>query len=104
MNRGVKVLQTRSAAECLNKYMQFINSLLFTRIVLQQANITGGKGEGFLSNIPLIAPTQEVEAKIEELYYARDKATDPEAIDAEVEAVFCSLYGLTQTEIDYIYQ
>lgn len=91
------------AGDHLVYILSFINSQLFTRIVLQQANVTGGKGEGFLSAIPLIEPPETIEHRIEELYKMRSDGQPQDSIDAEVESIFCDLYGLTAEEHQFIY-
>jgi len=91
------------AGDHLIYILSFINSQLFTKIVLQQANVTGGKGEGFLSAISLIEPSEAIERRIEELYHMRSEGQPQDSIDAEVEGIFCDLYGLTAEERQYIY-
>ena len=91
------------AGDHLIYILSFINSQLFTKIVLQQANVTGGKGEGFLSAISLIEPPEAIERRIEELYHRRSEGQPQNSIDAEVESIFCDLYGLTAEERQYIY-
>ncbi len=79
--------------------LSFLNSKLFTKIVLPQANITGGKGEGFLNEISLIEPSYELEAKFEYLYEQRQQGYD---VDKEIDQAFCTLYDLTNEETRYI--
>lgn len=79
--------------------LSYLNSKLFTKIVLPQVNITGGKGEGFLNEIPLIIPPLEIEEQFELLYKQRMSGAD---VDTAVERIFCSLYGLTDEEGRYI--
>ncbi len=79
--------------------LSYLNSKLFTKIVLPQANITGGKGEGFLSAISLILPSSEIEASCMAFYNMRQQGID---VDRDVDELFCSLYGLTDKETQYI--
>ena len=79
--------------------LSFLNSKLFTKIILSQANTTGGKGEDFLSKISLIEPTPELETKFESLYKQRQEGCN---VDDEIEQTFCALYGLTDEETRYI--
>ena len=79
--------------------LSYLNSKLFTKIVLPQANITGGKGEGFLSAISLILPSPEVEASCTAFYNMRQQGID---VDRDIDKLFCSLYGLTDKETQYI--
>ena len=79
--------------------LSYLNSNLFTKIVLPQANITGGKGEGFLSAIPLIQPSPDVEEACMRYYEQRQQGID---IDQDIDKLFCSLYGLNEQETQYI--
>ncbi len=79
--------------------LSFLNSKLFTKIVLPQANITGGKGEGFLSEIKLLPPTDEVENELFRLYTQRES---DRTVDDIIERIFCSMYGLTNEETRFI--
>jgi adenine-specific DNA-methyltransferase len=79
--------------------LSYLNSKLFTKIVLPQANITGGKGEGFLSEISLIPPSPEVEKEFARLYDLRQHGS---SVDDRIDSLFCSLYGLAEDETRYI--
>ena len=79
--------------------ISYLNSKLFTKIVLPKANVTGGKGEGFLNEIKLIEPSSETESMFINLYKQRENGAD---VDIKVDNLFCSLYGLTSDEIRYI--
>ena len=85
--------------------LSFLNSTLFKKIILPEVNTVGGKGEAFLSRISLVRPSKEVEEKIHELYHKRIETTstiDVEKIDRCVDETFCSLYGLSEEERQYI--
>ena len=79
--------------------ISYLNSKLFTKIVLPKANVTGGKGEGFLNEIKLIEPSPETESMFINLYKRRENGAD---VDIKVDNLFCSLYGLTSDEIRYV--
>ena len=79
--------------------LSYLNSKLFAKIVLPQANVTGGKGEGFLSAISLIQPLDDVEEACAHCYKLRQLGSD---VDQEVDKLFCSLYGLSDEETQYI--
>ena len=79
--------------------ISYLNSKLFTKIVLPKANVTGGKGEGFLNEIKLIEPSPETESMFINLYKQRENGAD---VDIKVDNLFCSLYGLTSDEIRYV--
>jgi len=80
--------------------LSYLNSKLFTKIMLQQANVTGGKGEGFLSAISLIPPTDEIESKITKAY--NNLYNDPVSSSMALDEIFCDLYGLTLEEKSFI--
>ena len=80
--------------------LSFLNSRIFEKIVLPQVNITGGKGETFLSSISLITPPNQIEAKVEQLYNQRKAGSKD--IDRAVDLIFCELYSLSDEEIKYI--
>lgn len=84
--------------------LSIFNSRLFTKILFQQANITGGKGEEFLSTISIPIPDLDIEHQLEELYNMRSGIV-PEAqyqIDGKVDLLICSLFNLNDEETDYI--
>ncbi|MCR5610623.1 MAG: Eco57I restriction-modification methylase domain-containing protein [Clostridiales bacterium] len=80
--------------------LSYLNSKLFEKIVLPRANVTGGKGEGFLREITLIPPTPEIEQEIIHLYDQRMNGSL--CSDADVDRVFCKLYELSSEETSYI--
>ena len=80
--------------------LTYLNSKLFTKIMLQQANITGGKGEGFLNAISLIQPTSDIEDKIIDVY--NQLSVNFDLASSIIDSIFCDLYGLTQEEKTYI--
>ena len=79
--------------------LSYLNSKLFTKIVLSQANVTGGKGEGFLNAISLIQPSADVEEACINYYNQRQHGIN---VDKDVDTLFCTLYGLTEKETQYI--
>ena len=85
--------------EHLTYILSYLNSKLFTKIVLPQANITGGKGEGFLSTVSLIKPSPDVEEACSYYYNQRQIGNN---VDRDVDKLFCSLYGLNDRETQYI--
>ena len=90
--------------EHLEYLLAFFNSKVFTKIILPQANITGGKGEGFLSSISSQYPTGDIEAKIHNLLQERSSCSSEEAIlvDKKIDEIFFSLYGLNESEISFL--
>ena len=89
--------------EHLEYILSFLNSKLFTKIVLSQANVTGGKGEGFLSAISLIPPTDDIEKIIHDLFIRKEEGLPQSDFDKAVENIFCDLYGLNEEERHFIY-
>lgn len=90
--------------EHLEYLLAFFNSKVFTKIILPQANITGGKGESFLSAISSLYPTEETEAKIHHLLQERSTCSAEEAVhvDKEIDELFFSLYGLNANEVSFL--
>ena len=90
--------------EHLEFLLAFFNSMLFTKIILPQANVTGGKGEGFLSAINSIIPTEEMEHTIHSLLSARSNSNSElhTKIDEEIDKFFFNLYGLSSEEIAFL--
>ncbi len=80
--------------------LTYLNSKLFTKILLQQANITGGKGVSFLNTISLIYPTFETETRIIKVY--NNISRTPNSTSDELDSIFCDLYGLTPEEKKFI--
>ncbi len=77
----------------------YLNSKLFNKIILQQANVTGGKGEGFLNPVSLVYPIEDIEQQIEDLY--AQLKTNPLA-DSKIDELFCEIYDLTDDETNFI--
>ena len=90
----------------LEYLLVFFNSSLFTKIILPQVNITGGKGEGFLSTVYAKVPSLDEECYIKTLLKQRSSADNAEAlkdIDAKIDAIIMDIYGLTETEKTYLF-
>ena len=94
-------LITGSSLEFL---LAFFNSLLFTKIVLPQTNVTGGKGEGFLSTVFSIVPTSDVEMIVHNLLKERASSCGEKTvqIDNQIDNLFYRLYELSPAEIEYL--
>ena len=80
----------------------FFNSRLFNKIILPQANTTGGKGEKFIQSIYSPIPNNEIELKLNKLLNLRQNNSNTEKIDTEIELIICSLLNLTSEELSYI--
>ena len=73
----------------------FFNSKLFNKIILQSANLTGGKGVDFMNKIRCIVPSQkQVEQSIAIL---KRNATDSEKDD-----FINSIYNLSDEQIKFL--
>ena len=94
-------LITGSSLEFL---LAFFNSLLFTKIVLPQTNVTGGKGEGFLNTVFSIVPTSDVEMIVHNLLKERASSCGEKTvqIDNQIDNLFYRLYELSPAEIEYL--
>jgi adenine-specific DNA-methyltransferase len=84
--------------------LSFFNSKLFHKIIFQQTNLTGGKGEAFVSSIRVPIPSNETERLLVNLYYSRNGASENELrkIEYKVDCIICNLYGLSDEETAYI--
>lgn len=78
--------------------LSIMNSTLFNKVILQNANTTGGKGFGFLEKVCIPYPLENVETQIIELYNSRTPSNS-NIIDDKVDSIVYSLYGLTESEI-----
>ena len=75
----------------------FLNSSIFNRIILQQANITGGKGEDFLANIKLIRPNVKIYKEIYKAILYKSQNWEK-----TIDKCFYELYSLSDSEIEFI--
>jgi hypothetical protein len=84
--------------------LSFFNSKMFHKIIFQRTNITGGKGEAFISSIRVPIPSKETEEELENLYYSRNSANESELrkIEHNVDSIICNLYELSDEEAAYI--
>ncbi len=83
--------------------LAFFNSTLFTKIILPQANTTGGKGEKFLHSIKAIPPVDDDEKIIVSEYerFNENKISLKEFSDF-ADDYFYRLYELSPSEIKYL--
>ncbi|MDD6408120.1 MAG: Eco57I restriction-modification methylase domain-containing protein, partial [Lactobacillus equicursoris] len=86
--------------EHLKYILSYLNSSIFTKIILPQANATGGKGADFLGTIPLIPPSYEIEQQVLQIY--KKRSVDPNQADKDIDHLFCNLYRLTPEECQFI--
>ncbi|MCD7847744.1 MAG: hypothetical protein LUG49_06935 [Oscillospiraceae bacterium] len=79
--------------------LAFFNSSIFTKMILPQANLTGGKGDDFLKKIKAIYPDKQDEEMVlneyEDLVQAK---TTVDEFDKTINAFFYDLYKLTEDE------
>ena len=82
------------------------NSLLFTKIILSNANLTGGKGCGFLGNVRIPIPDKETEARFEELYalLMEAKENEKQGVESLIDEAVFDLYNISEDEIKAICQ
>ena len=85
---------------CKNKnilyyLLAFLNSNIFNRIILQSANITGGKGADFLGNVPLIIPNKITIDKINAIQRTKGSTSRIK----EYNRLFNSLYGIEENDV-----
>ena len=88
--------------ESLKYLVCYLNSKLFNKIVLKNANLTGGKGVDFMNTIKI--PKQVDIDKFNKLFdnlFDDAGAIIPE-IDAKIDSLIYELYDLTMEEISYL--
>ena len=82
------------------------NSSLFNKIILKDANITGGKGSAFLEKIKVPVPSKETEEEFlrlyEELQRCITRNIDISEIDQRINNLVYGLYGLSDEEIRFL--
>ena len=85
--------------EALKYLICFLNSKLFNKIVIQGANVTGGKGHDFLEKIRL--PKIGSPNVFDELYDSIVQKSTKE-IDHLIDLEIYKIFGLSESEIDYL--
>ena len=79
--------------------LSIFNSVLFNKIFLSSANITGGKGVDFLQKVKIPFPTNNIEQQFQMLYAVRTSHPEKSTmIDNQVDDLVCSIYQLTESE------
>ena len=86
--------------EHLEYLLCIFNSKLFNKMILSNANLTGGKGCGFLGNVKIPYPNSEVSKRLKTLYYQMQEASDEdkELFEDEIENCVFDLYNITTEE------
>jgi hypothetical protein len=79
------------------------NSKLFNKIILQNVNITGGKGAGFLNpiNVPFPSNAGEIMGLVSKRINEKSE-NEIEKLDNEIDVLICKMYGLNDEEIKYL--
>ena len=87
--------------EYLEYLLCIFNSKLFNKIILNEANLTGGKGAGFLNDVKLPKPTEKQNSLFKNLYHKIVEAGSNEIsdIEEEIDYEIYSIYGLSNEEI-----
>ena len=83
----------------------FLNSKLFNRIILQSANITGGKGHEFLSKIKIPKLESDKLVIFEKLIVEICDTSDPiriQNLDHQINKFVYQIYDFTSREVDFI--
>ena len=81
--------------EKLDFLLLFFNSSLFNKIILQSANITGGKGIDFMAKVKCIVPDEIQQKRASELI-------SPSFDDKTKDDFINHLYNLSPEEIAFI--
>ena len=79
--------------------LSIFNSLLFTKMIMRAANLTGGKGVDFLSKIKIPSPQPDIEQRFIKLYQQRMSG---ENVDALVDQLVFSIFQISKEESSYI--
>ena len=75
--------------------LSVFNSVLFTKVIMKEANITGGKGVEFLSKIKIPRPSSNIEKQFSVLYLKRQAGED---VDALVDDLVYHIFNITDLE------
>ena len=75
--------------------LSVFNSILFTKVIMKEANITGGKGVEFLSKIKIPRPSSDIEKQFSVLYMKRQAGED---VDALVDDLVYHIFNITDLE------
>lgn len=84
----------------------YLNSNLFNKILLKDANQTGGKGKDFLNKIYLPIPPQSVESEINRLVLgvqSERNESKKRNLSLGIENAFSKIFNLSDEEISYIH-
>ena len=82
-------------SKCILYYLlAFLNSNIFNKIVLQSANITGGKGADFLGNVQAVVPDKSIIDKIKAIQNIKNKTFRIQKYNS----LFNTLYCITDDE------
>ena len=86
--------------EHLEYLICIFNSRLFNKIILSNANLTGGKGCGFLGNVKIPYPNEDTNKKFTILYEELQTAStqDRDTVEEAIENSVCDLYDITGEE------
>ena len=87
--------------EYLEYLLCIFNSKLFNKIILNEANLTGGKGAGFLNDVKIPKPTEKQNNLFKNLYHKIVEAglNEISDIEEEIDYEIYSIYGLSNEEI-----
>jgi hypothetical protein len=89
------------------KYLTAIlNSVIFNNVLLKQANLTGGKGVGFLRNIPIPKLTTEAQKPfiilVDTILSKKERGDDTTEEENQIDQLVYKLYDLTPEEIQIV--
>ncbi len=87
----------------LKYLLSIFNSTLFNNVILKASNVTGGKGEGFLSQIPIPKISESEQQPfiqlVDEILAEKKAGNDTSALEREIDGLVYGLYGLSEEEI-----
>lgn len=82
--------------------LSFFNSPIFNKVILQEVNLTGGKGAKFMDTIKIPQIDNQMLMKFESLYDKLSQSTDFQNIESEINKLIFSLYDFSDEEIHYL--
>lgn len=90
--------------EHLEYLLCIFNSKLFNKIILKEANLTGGKGSGFLNKVKIPKPDEKQNELFKALYnkIVENNLNEMSNIEKEIDYAIYSMYGLNDEEIMFI--
>ncbi|MEI6532761.1 MAG: TaqI-like C-terminal specificity domain-containing protein [Candidatus Roizmanbacteria bacterium] len=92
--------------ESIKLLLSILNSKLFNCFILKSANITGGKGESYISQIPIpkLSTTDQAPfiTLVDSILQGKKDGTDTSEMEHQIDQMVYKLYNITEEEIAVI--